>query len=267
MAGAPHSLPGSATTQCAPEDMARLLLHLWFPCGPLLPQPCESLQTQAHSLCVSSTKWVLWGCVEHPPSVRELSRSPLSTHQAPRLEGRWTTAAFGPWIHRLRKGGTSSEAKSQQPPADALPLCLAQTEGLPICPGCAASHQESCWQEPAPRGGGNCLATCAGSGGQCGGAWVRAHVPRVGSSPRARALKVSPSQALLAARATSRPALPRGRVGSRGQPCACQTTACPKPLQVQPREGPAVGRVRLCLVPQVRELHLPFLLRSVLTVT
>lgn len=54
VAGAPHSLPGSATTQCAPEDMARLLLHLWFPCGTLLPQPCESLQTQAHSLCVSA---------------------------------------------------------------------------------------------------------------------------------------------------------------------------------------------------------------------
>ena len=46
-----------------------------------------------------------------------------------------------------------------------------------------------------------------------------------------------------------------------------QTAACLWPLQLQPWEGPAVGRVHLCLVPQVRELRLPFLLRSVLTVT
>lgn len=30
---------------------------------------------------------------------------------------------FGPWIHRLRKGGAGSKAESQQPPADTRCPC------------------------------------------------------------------------------------------------------------------------------------------------
>ena len=174
---------------------------------------------------------------------------------------------------RLGLGSTGSEREGPAPrlkDSNRLQTCAAPEpspgQGPPHLPRlcCQPSRKTLAGTRPS---GGTCLATCASPGGQCGGAWVRVHLPRVGSSPRARVLQASPSQALLAARATSRPVLPRGRAGSGGQPCACQTTACLRPLQLQPREGPAAGRVRLCLVPQVHELHLPFLLRGVLTVT
>lgn len=66
----PWGGPGGLST---PEDpwLKPLLLHLWSPRGPLLPQPCQPLRGQAHCPWVSpsSTRWVLRACVwtvRHP---------------------------------------------------------------------------------------------------------------------------------------------------------------------------------------------------------